>query len=62
MLPRVCPWQPGLGACQVGKSFAGPRDALAMNGTFILAQMERWDGPTAPALKGPFALTLRQEV
>lgn len=49
-------------AAQVGKSFAGPRDALAMNGSFILTQLQQLEGMPSSIAQGPFATALQQEV
>ena len=47
---------------QVGKSYAGPKDALAMNGAFILEQLLGWEASGAALAGSAFAHALHQEV
>ncbi|KAK9800313.1 hypothetical protein WJX73_000556, partial [Symbiochloris irregularis] len=52
-----------LARAKVGKAYAGPREALAMNGAFVIGQLELWDGTKGTKLTAsPFAESLRQEV
>lgn len=49
---------------QVGKGYAGPREALVLNGNFVLAQLRRLDAATAAGARlaeSAFARALQQQ-
>lgn len=50
---------------QAGKGYAGPREALALNGNFVLSQLRRLDAASAAGARlaeSGFAAVLRQQV
>ena len=54
----------GLPCAQAGKGYAGPREALVLNGNFVLTQLRRMDAATAAGARlaeSAFARALQQQ-
>ena len=54
----------GVPCTQVGKGYAGPREALVLNGNFVLAQLRRLDAAAAAGARlaeSAFARALQQQ-
>ena len=54
----------GPSCAQVGKGYAGPREALVLNSNFVLGQLRRLDAATAPGARlaeSAFACALQQQ-